>query len=69
MLVDGESGVLVPANDRDALATAVIGLLRDRSRRLAIGAAAYRRLTTEFTLDGWAATMFGAFAAAAENGT
>jgi glycosyltransferase involved in cell wall biosynthesis len=66
MLVDGESGALVPANDRDALAAAVIGLLRDAPKRTAMGVAAYRRLTTEFTLDGWAATMFGAFTAAAD---
>lgn len=66
MLVDGDSGVLVPANDREALATSVIALLRDAARRTAIGQAAFRRLTTEFTLDGWAATMFGAFAAAAD---
>ncbi len=61
MLVDGESGRLVPPDDRDALAAAVVPLLRDASARLAMGQAAYRRLTTEFTLDGWAATMFGAF--------
>jgi glycosyltransferase involved in cell wall biosynthesis len=65
MLVDGESGVLVPSQDRDALAAAVITLLRDPTRRATIGRSAYTRLTTEFTLDGWADVMFGAFDAAA----
>ena len=69
MLVDGESGLLVPPKDADALATAVIGLLRDEGRRAAIGAAALHRLQTEFTLAGFAATMFRAFDEAVGAGT
>jgi glycosyltransferase involved in cell wall biosynthesis len=68
MLVDGESGVLVPPDDVDALASAVLGLLRDRDRRARIGAAAYARLTTAFSLDGFAAGMFAAFDAAVAAG-
>ncbi len=68
MLVDGESGVLVPANDAPALADAVTGLLRNESRRRAIGAAGFARLQTAFTLPGFARAMFGAFDDAVEDG-
>lgn len=68
MLVDGESGVLVPAEDAGALATAVSGLLRDDARRRAMGAAALTRLETAFTLDGFARAMFGAFDQAVADG-
>jgi glycosyltransferase involved in cell wall biosynthesis len=64
MLVDGVSGRLVPPNEPASLADAVIALLRDDAGRARMGAAAYQRLTTEFSLDGFAATMFGAFDAA-----
>ena len=61
MLVDGESGRLVGPEDPAALATAVIELLHDETRRDALGAGAHRRLTTVFSLDGFATTMFDAF--------
>jgi glycosyltransferase involved in cell wall biosynthesis len=61
MLVDGASGVLVPPDDPAALADAVVRLAADPARRRRIGDAAFERLTTVFTLDGFAAAMFGAF--------
>jgi glycosyltransferase involved in cell wall biosynthesis len=61
MLVDGESGVLVPPADPEALARALVTLLEDGERRRRIGAAAYERLTTVFSLAGFAAGMFAAF--------
>jgi glycosyltransferase involved in cell wall biosynthesis len=68
MLVDGESGSLVPPDDVAALASAVIGLLRDEPRRCAMGAAALARLETHFTLDGFARAMFEAFDQAVADG-
>jgi glycosyltransferase involved in cell wall biosynthesis len=68
MLVDGESGVLVPADDAPALADAIVGLLRDPARRRQIGAAAHQRLTSRFTLPEFARGMFEAFDDAARDG-
>jgi glycosyltransferase involved in cell wall biosynthesis len=68
MLLDGESGVLVPPGDAAALAGAVVGLLRDDGRRHALGAAAFTRLETAFTLDGFARAMFDAFDRAVDDG-
>ena len=68
MLVDGGSGRLVPPDDPAALAAAVIELLQDEARRRRIGDAALARLTGAFSLDEFAATMFGAFDDALGNG-
>ena len=68
MLVDGVSGRLVPPDDPNGLASAVIELLRDGPRRREIGDAALARLTERFSLAGFAATMFGAFDDAVRDG-
>jgi glycosyltransferase involved in cell wall biosynthesis len=49
-LVDGESGVLVPARDHLALADGLIGLLDDPDRRDQLGALALQRQRQLFTL-------------------
>src|SRR5439155_397099 len=68
MLVDGESGVLVPTDDAPALARAIVTLLRDPATRARLGAAAHRRLVTRFSLAGFAADMFQAFDDAVADG-
>ena len=68
MLVDGESGVLVPPEDAGALARAIASLLDDTERRARLGAAALGRLTTDFTLERFAAGMFAAFDEAVAEG-
>ena len=47
-VVDGETGLLVPAHDADALADALRALLQDEQRRRAMGAAARERARLEF---------------------
>jgi glycosyltransferase involved in cell wall biosynthesis len=69
MLVDGESGLLFPSDDAAALARALVRLLRDAPGRRRIGEAAHHRLVTEFSLDGFAARMFGIFDQAVADGT
>jgi glycosyltransferase involved in cell wall biosynthesis len=48
-VVDGESGVLVPARDHEALADMLIGLLDDPERRHRLGQKALRRQSQKFT--------------------
>jgi glycosyltransferase involved in cell wall biosynthesis len=58
---DGSTGVLVPPDDPEAMASAVGGLLADSARRGALGMAARRRIETEFPLsrmiDGYEAAL------------
>ena len=51
IVLDGETGVLVPPGDSDALARAVSLLLRDPARRGELGAAGRDRVTARFTVD------------------
>jgi glycosyltransferase involved in cell wall biosynthesis len=47
----GEAGILVPPGDPDALAQAIGSLLADPERRARLGAAARRRIETDFPLS------------------
>jgi glycosyltransferase involved in cell wall biosynthesis len=48
---DGTTGCLVPPGDPGALAEALAALLRDETRRRALGAAGRRRFEERFTVD------------------
>lgn len=51
IIVDGESGLLVPPGDAEALAASVNSLLSDPQRRRRIGAAARQRVLNEFSIQ------------------
>lgn len=51
IVVDGESGVLVPPKNAVALADAVRGMLRDPGRRRAYGEAAKKRVDARFDIE------------------
>jgi glycosyltransferase involved in cell wall biosynthesis len=50
-IVDGQSGLLVPPHDEDALAHAIVQLLRDPDLRKRLGAAARARVVAEFSVE------------------
>jgi glycosyltransferase involved in cell wall biosynthesis len=50
-VVDGETGVLVPPGNADALADAIVGLLQQPELRARLGAAGRERVRTRFGLD------------------
>ena len=51
IVVEGETGVLVPPGDPRELADALVGLAKDRDRRRALGAAGRRRVEKEFAVE------------------
>jgi len=61
---DGETGLLVPVGDADALARAVLALADDPARRRALGEAGRRHVSTTFTYDRQAAGLRKAYLAA-----
>jgi len=48
---DGQTGVLVPPGEPDALARAIVGLLQDSTRRIAMGRSGRSRVETLFTVE------------------
>ena len=50
-IVEGETGLLVPARDPEALAGAIISLLRDPAKRARMGEAARRRVVSLYSVD------------------
>ncbi len=51
VVVNGETGLLVPPDDPGALADAIATLVRDGALRLSMGAAARRRAETQFSFE------------------
>jgi hypothetical protein len=68
MIEHGRSGLLVPSDDAPALAQALAALLEDEPGRVRLGEAARERLATRFSLEAFAAGMFGAFDDAVADG-
>jgi glycosyltransferase involved in cell wall biosynthesis len=50
-VVDGETGLVVPAHSPDQLADAIVRLARDPAKRKAFGAAAHRRVSEHFGME------------------
>jgi starch synthase len=59
---DGETGLLVPADDPDALATALNALIGDPARAAALGRAGRERAVAEFGWQAVAAQTVGLYA-------
>lgn len=59
---DGQTGLLVPYSDTEALAQAVFSLLRDPARAAAYGAAGRRRVAERFRLDATTRSVEAVFA-------
>ncbi len=51
LVVHNETGLLVPPNDPDSLATAILKLIRDPDLRLKLGRAGRERITHRFTIE------------------
>lgn len=51
LVVDGETGLLVPPQDADRLADAILSVLRGADKARAMGQAGRRRIETHFTLE------------------
>ena len=64
VIVDGETGLLVPRQDPDAISGAVIRLLTDETMRRRLGATARRRFDSLFTYPRFRARLAGILARA-----
>jgi len=63
VVADGDTGLLVPADDPAALAAALNSLLADPARAAAMGAAGRKRALAEFSWDAIAAQTAALYAA------
>lgn len=51
IIINGETGILVPVNDKDTMAQAIITLLKDRDRALLMGIKGRRRVEECFNIN------------------
>lgn len=65
-VLDGETGLLVPARDPGRLATALRRLAQDAGERARLGAAGRRRFEDHYTLEQWSAGLCDIMAQALE---
>jgi glycosyltransferase involved in cell wall biosynthesis len=63
VVADGETGLLVPPHDEPALAAALVTLLRDASKRAAMGNAGRARVVNEFSVERMVAKTLEAYEA------
>ena len=62
VIVDGETGILVPPGDHRALATAIGTLLSDTERARAMGHAGQERVRVPFTVESMIAGYLALYA-------
>ena len=63
LVLDGDTGLLVEARDRDALGAALARAIADPALRARLGGAAERRVRSRFGADAGLDTLFARFAA------
>jgi len=64
IVVDGETGLLVPPDDARALADGVLGLLAEPARAAAMGEAGLSRARSEFSVEKMAGRTAAVYASA-----
>jgi glycosyltransferase involved in cell wall biosynthesis len=69
MVRDGQTGVMVPPENAALLASAIVALLRDPTRRERLGTAARKLIEDEFSADRMTADYLRVYAKAASRGT
>lgn len=66
VVADGVTGILVPPNDPDHLAAAILQLIRNPARRREMGLAGFRRLKEQFSPEQMAREVAAVYEAAVE---